>query len=122
MAEVVTKTCQRCGSLFEVARGRGRANKVYCSAPCQYPAARLDGSPQSRAGLAAGGNRAKRAAVREATGGEVQAHQDASVYTDDEAEFLRRVAEYRSKTGRTFPTCVELFRLLLGMGYRRATA
>lgn len=118
--EVLTKTCRRCEQPFECPRARGQANKLYCSARCRYPAARLDGSQPSRAGLAARANKPKREAVREATGAGAQAFADATVYSDDEAEFLRRVAEYRNKTGRTFPTCTELFRLLLGMGYRRS--
>ena len=111
MAEVVTKSCKRCGAAFEVAVRRGSVNKAYCSARCRYPAAKLDGSPQSRGGVAAAKVRAALLAPGPATSDRV--------YDDAEAEFLKRVADYRAKTGKTFPTCTEMFRIVLGMGYRR---
>lgn len=43
-------------------------------------------------------------------------------YTDDEAEFLRAMAAYQSRTGRRFPTWCEALAVLKSLGYARPPA
>ena len=40
-------------------------------------------------------------------------------YTTDEVEFMNALAEFKRKTGRTFPTCSEILSVLRGLGYEK---
>jgi hypothetical protein len=40
-------------------------------------------------------------------------------YSDDEREFLVAIERYRREKRRPFPTCREVLRVLLSLGYRR---
>lgn len=41
------------------------------------------------------------------------------VHSEDEAEFLRAMADYQKRTGRKFPTWSEALAVLKGLGYRK---
>lgn len=40
-------------------------------------------------------------------------------YTADELELLKAVDAFKRKTGRQYPSCVDVMRVLVGLGYRR---
>ncbi len=40
-------------------------------------------------------------------------------YTDDELEFMNAMQEFKSRTGRPFPTHGEVLKVAFGLGYRK---
>ena len=42
-------------------------------------------------------------------------------YTSDEVEFMNALAEFKRTSGRTFPTCCEILRILRKLGYEKVT-
>lgn len=41
------------------------------------------------------------------------------IYSHDEFEFLKAMMEFKSRTGKQFPTLTEVFHVLLSLGYRK---
>lgn len=41
-------------------------------------------------------------------------------YSDDEAEFLEAMEDFKARTGRRFPTWSECLRVVKSIGYRKA--
>ena len=43
-------------------------------------------------------------------------------YTTEEWEFMKAIQEFKSRTGKTFPTWREVYRVFVALGYDRAPA